>query len=275
MTTTPHSTGSTSSANRGVKRGLPDTGLNEAEQASQALWNIARLGLTSPRAFAEKLGRRAASGGSWAALMALLRGFGLIRQEGDQIGLSENGQALVNDSDPEKQTAARRAAVLKLKAYRELVTSFDGTMLPDAPTLASRLKYDYGKTDEFALRAATAFIESLSHAGMIDQSGLIRSGGAVSAAVQESTPPEHIQTITQETETETDAEDERYSAEIDEAFSEADADETDIELVSYEQIRRPINLPRSGFPTTNLNVTLDLSKYRAEEVIQILRALRE
>src|SRR5690348_1813979 len=84
------------SANRGVKKGLPNIGLQTAENLASQLWAIARLGTTSKEAYAKQLGAKVASGSTWSTRVALLRGFGLIRIEADKIGLSPLGQQLVN-----------------------------------------------------------------------------------------------------------------------------------------------------------------------------------
>lgn len=252
-------------ANKGVKRGLPATGLPTAEDAAGKLWHVARLGTTKQDAFAAQWGKdNKASGGAWARRMALLRGFGLLRFEDEEVGLSELGQKLVNDSDPAAQRKARQAAVMTLKAYRELVEDYDGTALPDASALASRLRYEYGKSAEFAKDAAEAFIASLRHADMIDQSNAVRSGGRPTTSEALVKEPELAKAAPEE-----------EADEIDRAFEEADddldepepgaADETDAE-------------PKRGFTAqtpggAQLSVSLDLSNFRADEVIQILNVL--
>jgi len=248
--------------NRGVKRGLPNVGLPVAESSATMLWSIARLGMTSKEAFAKQLGWNKASGNHWDTRLALLRGFKLVKVEGDQIGLSELGQKLVNDSNSESQRDARRTALLNLKAYQELVDSFNGTALPDLSALASRLRFDYGKSAEFAEKAAQAFVDSLRHANMVDASNIVRKDGAgeppapASGAV-ESQP--------------TDDEDD----ELDRAFEAAD-DGSAREEVSDDATDTAGGLPAdSNIPgNVSISATLDLSRYRADEVIEILRALR-
>ncbi len=236
-----------------------------------ALWEVARLSLTPSMAYAVKLGRKSASSGSWSRLVAVLRGFGLVRVEGDQIGLSQLGQELVNVSNPAQQMAARRTAVLRLKAYRELVESFDGTTLPDQPSLAARLKFEYGKKNDFAEEAAKAFLDSLVFAEMIDSAGVVRKNGADAA---HEAPPE-------------DDEDEQAEL-IDDAFDDAAADHTEDDEIDFEavgenrdavgsadsdKVQNPEWLAMSGPAQVTISVSLDLSKYRADEVIQILRTL--
>ncbi len=254
-TSTAASAASTGS-NRGVKRGLPLDGLSDAAESATSLWEVERLGLVPDQAFAKKLGRKGASGGGWDRLVAVLRGFGLVLIEDTQIGLSQLGQELVDNSDPQQQMAARRTAMLHLKAYRELIQSFDGTALPDLDTLASRLKFEYGKSDNNAEKAAQAFLDSLAFAEMIDSAGVVHKSGA-DAAVDPGS--------------EQDDEDEQVDL-IDDAFEGDDDDE----FVANAIENTDDMTPRGGIHASaqvSISVSLDLAKYRADEVIQILKVL--
>lgn len=245
-------------ANAGVKRGLPLDGLRNAEKSATSLWEVARLSLTPTKAYAAKLGRKSASGGSWSRLIAVLRGFGLIQLDGEQIGLTQLGQELVNGSNPAQQLAARRTALLHLKAYRELVESFDGSTLPDQAALASRLKFEYGKKDDFAEEAAKAFLDSLVFAEMIDASGVVRRSGADAPV-----------------EPEPGSDEDEQAELIDDAF-EAE-DEPDVAAEEGDAVTIPPRPDGSvrpdGSAQVTISVSLDLSKYRADEVIQILKVL--
>ncbi|WIX82580.1 hypothetical protein QRX50_18305 [Amycolatopsis carbonis] len=265
--TTPTGTGNAKqpAPNSGVKRGLPNIGLPEAEKMATKLWGIARLGKASTQAFAKQLGLSTSSG-SWDTRLALMKGFQLIEKKDDQIGLTTLGQQLVNSSDPEQQKEARRAAVLHLKAYRELVTDFDGTPVPAVDVLASRLQYDYGKKEDFATAAANAFINSLQYAEMIDTSGVVRIQGDDKPGISE------LNDVPDEEESENDAD-------IDRAFGDGGyLLETG---PGEEPNNNPVMVEYESFPAAEshtessikLSVTLDLSKYRADEVIQILSSL--
>lgn len=255
----------TSPANKGVKQGLPATGLPTAEQAAGKLWNVARLGTATPEAFARQFGDKVKpSGGAWDTRMALLRGFKLLRFEGKQMGLSELGQRLVNSSDLNEQTRARRTAVLTLKAYRELVEAFNGTTLPEAAALASKLQFEYGKTEEFARRAAQAFIESLRHAAMLGADNVVHKDGVGHILP---TVPAPAEPNLPDAPTDGDFQDAADAAQIDLAFGEEDADEGSPE--SSDE-RLPI---ADRTPAVSLALTLDLSKYTAPEVVTLLRTL--
>jgi hypothetical protein len=249
------------SPNRGVKRGLPDVGLPTAEQSAAKLWSVARRGTTSKEAYAKQLGWNKTSGNHWDKRMALLRGFGLIKATNDQIGLSELGLQIVNESNPDGQIIARRTALMKLKAYRELVESFDGTALPDITVLASRLQYDYGKKEEFAGKAAQAFVDSLKHARMLDDTNTVHREGCNSNQ-------ETALVVTDVTGLD-DGDD--NDTELDRAFNAEEEEHGAIEGdVGATVETENINLPAV---TVSMSVNLDLSKYRADEVVQILRAL--
>lgn len=262
------------SPNRGVKRGLPSSGLLAAEDAANKLWNVARLATTSQDVFARQFGEKTkASGGRWRTRMAMLRGFKLIHTEGEQVGLTELGQHLVNSSDPEGQIAARRAAVMNLKAYRELVEAYNGTELPDIGTLASRLQFDYGKSGDFATKAAKAFIDSLQHAQMIDVQNFVRRDGA------ETTPSSVVIYASEPTSIVRDSEieDDEAAAEIDRSDDGSDrTDYTVGEVAAVASISSPTS-PAAESPSPEANISLsmklDLSKYRSDEVIEILNTL--
>ncbi|MFJ6167897.1 hypothetical protein ACIQH6_22440 [Micromonospora orduensis] len=262
---------------QGYKKGLPLAGLATAEEFAVELWKIARLGMTSNDAYAVQLGSTKASGGAWRARIAVLRGFKLIKTEGEKIGLSPLGQALVNSSNPAGQVTARRTALLSLRSYSDLVASFDGTALPEESVIATRLKFEYGKESDVALKAAQAFIESLRHAEMIDDTNVVRSSGnpAVSSSKVELGSGDGVITgeaLTVEASDETQADEDATAAELDQAFA-ADSTILDEQLTRDlgDVSRAPGNIANSSVA---LSVTLDLSNFRADEIVQILNALK-
>lgn len=249
-------------ANKGVKQGLPASGLPSAEDAATKLWNVARLGTVPPEAFARQFGDKAkASGGAWSTRIAILRGFKLIRHEEKNIGLSELGRQIVDKSNPRAQREARRTAVLNLKAYRDLMESFSGAALPELEALATRLQFEYGKTEDFATRAAKAFVESLKHAEMLVADKIVTRDGVTGSSAP---TPNPLASPAYEIEDETA--DELSDAEIDAAFDEEElGDEVGEESAEEGDAHLATSI--------TLSVKLDLSQFRAEEVIQILKAL--
>ncbi|MFB6904008.1 hypothetical protein ACFCWB_07020 [Streptomyces bacillaris] len=260
------SSASAAAPNKGVKQGLPFVGLPAAEDAAVKLWGVARLGTVSPEAFARQFGEKIkASGSGWDRRLAMLRGFKLVRAEGRQLGLSELGQKIVNSSDPVAQLEARREAIMSLKAYRELVESFNRTALPDPPILATKLQFEYGKTEKFAARAAQSFIESLKHAEMIDPGNIVCKEGVVNAASIVSLVP--ASEAVEESDQNGDQED---AAEIDRAF-EGEASIAEPSEVGPALVER--NVKSGKVPNLSLSLTLDLSNFRADEVVRILGVL--
>jgi hypothetical protein len=261
------SNASVAAPNRGVKRGLPLVGLSAAEDAAIKLWGVARLGTVPPEAFARQFGEKAkASGNSWDRRLAMLRGFKLIRAEGNQLGLSELGQKIVNSSDPAAQLDARREAVMNLKAYRELIEAFNQTLLPDISALAARLQFEYGKAEDFAARAAQSFVESLKYAEMIDEGNVVCKEGVVNVAP--------IVSLVAASEKMVDgvdqSGDQEDAVDIDRAF-EGDGGIADLSEVSSTSLERSV---KSGhMSNVSLALTLDLSNFRADEVVKILGVL--
>lgn len=154
---------------------------------------------------------------------------------------------------------------MSLKAYRELVESFNQTALPDPLVLATKLQFEYGKTEKFAARAAQSFIESLKHAEMIDPGNIVRKEGVVNVAPIVSLVP------TSETVDESDQDsDQEDAAEIDRAFEEDGniAEPSEVGSVLVER-----NVKSGKVPNLSLSLTLDLSNFRADEVVRILGVL--
>jgi hypothetical protein len=243
----------------GYKQGLPVTGLRIADESARQLWESARRGHISKTLFGKNIGFKSITSGSFKLRLALLRGFGLVVTPGDAIGLSELGFDLVQTVDDEKQMEARRRAVLSLKAYREVVDTFDGTKLLSKDKLSSRFQYEYGKPESFAAQAAEALIDSLKYAEMLDGNEIVHKGGInASSLVANPTPLNEAQLMDEDI----------VAAELDEAYR----DEEFAESESTETAARNEDSGHPG-PAVSLSLTLDLSQYQAQEVIEILRAM--
>lgn len=217
---------------------------------------------------------------SFRTRMALLNGFGLIKSTDDEVGLTELGLDLVQDFDENKRQEARRSAVLKLKAYREVVETFDGTELLPRDKLAAKFKFEYSKTDEFAGQAADALIDSLRFARILDDSNVVHQRGVTttlprtngqgsSDAIETEAPvndddsaPDEVNQSAEPMQSDEDA----AAAELDDAFGGNVEQEPPLRITRHQGNEK-------GADSVSLDVTLDLSSFRAEEVIQILRAL--
>lgn len=251
------------SPNLGVKKGLPGRSLKVAEASAEVLWQVARNGVVAHDAYAKKLGMTGASGGGWRRRLALVRAFGLVEATKTDIGLSEIGHAVVQTADAARRLAARRQAFFKVQAYADLVASYDGTELPAVEHIAAKLQYDFGKTPEAATEAAQAFVESLGHAGLLDNGDIVRKAGAGSG------PPIDVAEVdpvdVERTDRGHDDEDE------DEDEDEGPWDEEDLEDVFDDAESEDPGV--SGDERVTLALTLDLSHFRSDEVIEILVAL--
>jgi hypothetical protein len=255
-------TASSSAAKRG-KQGLPRTGLKGAEEAALKLWDVARAGKTAKEAYAKELKITSVVGnGAWDRKVAMLNQYGLIEPTETQIGLSPLGLDLVQDVDEAKRTEARRRSVRKVKPFEELISRFDGTELPTLERLTSTLRFEYQKTEDQAAKGAEAFVESLQFAGFLDPNRIVRKNGQ--QAGQE-LPDDSDGDEEDEPEDELDALDEDS---FDESEEEPPADELEEEGPERPGRRAPRNAAAAS-----LAVTLDLSAFRADEVIKILREL--
>lgn len=246
---------------KGWKKGLPLYGLKAAEEAAAKLWDSARLGSVSTDVFAKALGLKGSSGSAWDMRMALLRGYKLVTVNGDQVSLSPLGQRLINDSDTEQQLAARREAMTTLKAYKDLLDTYVNTPVPEKASLAGKLEFEYGKSPANAETAAQAFLDSLAFAEMVVKSGLVTLDGEDPADANSG--PEH------------DDEDDRVADELDAALDELEAEQRgdafkDEEVLGHDAGQAIVHRSAGN---TSLAVTLDLSQFRVDEVVRILREL--
>jgi hypothetical protein len=253
----------TGPANLGVKKGLPSRSLKDAEANAAKVWEVARRGTAKAGAIAAALKLKGPTGGGWDRNIALLRAFGFVKVDGDDVSLTELGIDAVQDADVARRQEARRMAFFKVRAYSELVDSYDGDELPPTANIASKLRFDYGKTEEMATQAAEAFVESLRHAGLLDGT-VVRKVSDIHGAAAPIAPSDR-------TEIAPDAENEEQSGDgADEDLEEAlDAAWEDDEDDDEEQDQAG----GTAEAAVSLSITLDLSSFRADEVIEILRAL--
>jgi hypothetical protein len=247
-----------------VKKGLPSRSLPEAEGAALKVWDAARRGVASQDAVATALGMKAASGGAWNRAMALLRVFGLIEVKEGGVSLSELGLDIVQDADTEKRRTARLGAFMGVRPYAELLGAYSGTDLPALDKIASKLRFDYGKTEEAAAQSAKAFVDSIRHVGLL----------AGNTVIGEPSQPAALAEDVQEV----DRTDENGGADHDGAGDDASqpvtAPELEATVPNSSRALVPIehsSATRDGAVT--LSITLDLSGFRPDEVIQILRSV--
>lgn len=270
------------SSRSGYKKGLPTVGLPQAEDSARKLWEVARRGTVAKAVFGASIGLLSITASSFRSRMAVLNGFGLIKTSGDEVGLSDLGLDLVQDFDETKRRTARRQAVLHLKAYRDVVDTFDGTELLSKERLAGKFQYEYGKSEDFASLAAEALIASLRHAEMLDVDSVVHRSGAVgSATVDERTdePGEHVAesdglggSPATVVEAPDQVDDDALADELDRAFDEESPSGASGGSGGGTDAAESGQATVFGSGAT-LAMTLDLSRFRADEVVQILEAL--
>lgn len=122
-------------------------------------------------AAAKEMGYSNKKVGSFLALRAAAKYFGLVEYEGDYISVSENYINVLLEKSEEKKRVFLQQAVLLPTLYTKLFDSYGGKQLPNEHDLAVRLYIDkkYGITQDASIDAARAFIESVNYAGLLDE----------------------------------------------------------------------------------------------------------
>lgn len=242
------------------KRGVPRGSLAEAEKQARALWNAARKGTVSISAFAQAQGVRT-SGGAWKAKMALLRIFHLaIVDSNEKIALSDLGLAIINDTDESAQLLARKQAVLSVQSYAEILEPNDGTPLPEKNAISGRFQFEYSLSKEEANKAADNFFQSVESANLLP-SGIVTLGT--------------IGVVNDFDETVSEADEAQFDRAVEHAALE-DLSESAAPILPTRkavQESEPSHELHKGITTVELRVTLDLSKFEADDIIRIINAL--
>lgn len=255
-------------ANAGVKRGLPAKSLIEAEASALKVWDAARLGVASKDAVATALGMKAASGGAWARAVALLRVFGLIEVKDGGVSLSTVGLDIVQDADADKRRTARLSAFMGVRPYAELLDAYKGTELPGLDKIASKLRFDYGKTEDAAAQSAKAFVDSIRHVGLLAGNWVV-SG-------PERTAPDVVEEDGRAEPGNRDGAQDGGEEVAEETPTPAPELEPEPEPPAVSSSRALVPIEHSSATrdgAVTLAITLDLSGFRPDEVVQILRSV--
>lgn len=126
----------------------------------------------SLEALAVLLGHDAPRGGAWKTRIGTLRAYGLL-SGGDPVELTEIGQDVVRDDQPEVQLRARRRALVASAPFRELHETYVGRPLPDEEHLATKCRFAFRLKQDGALEVARVFASSLNFAGLIGAGGMV------------------------------------------------------------------------------------------------------
>ncbi len=162
------------------RNGVPRISLESIEASVKAIWVAARRTEAAPVTIARAITGKSdakASGGAWNKRIAALRGYNVI--ERSSYKLTEIGLAIANTADLEMRARGLRDAVLSVPAYRKFLERANGEELPALALLASEIEFEYELSNTDALSAARVFVESVTYAGLVDESGKVSLAGMV------------------------------------------------------------------------------------------------
>lgn len=262
------------------KNGIPRVSLATAESYARGVWTAARAGEAVPVAVARAISGKdstKASGGAWRTKITALRVFSLVeRLKSENLKLSSIGLGIVNQADADKQREARRDAVMSVDSYAQILNNSNGHELPGSNSIAGTFEYEYSLATDDAKAATTAFLESVKHAELVDDAGVVHLDGSyVAPAVEEVDDDEDVPDGSETRDETPNGEDARGAAQED-LSTPAPAGSTapDQQKIGHQGQSRP-QVPRvltqpSG---VDLNVTLDMSDWAVDDVIAVLRIL--
>lgn len=164
---------------------VPKASLQQAEQLALELWNLARKGEAAREALAKKLGASATSS-AFKKKIALLGYYGLASYKAGKLKLTTLGLDLVQTVDAKRQQEARRRAVLTDGHFAKILHDSDGEELPSEEALSSIFHFEHSLNEKSAQQAARALIDSIHHAGLIDDEGRVHLTRHEHAAAEDS-----------------------------------------------------------------------------------------
>lgn len=243
-----------------AKRGMPRVSLVTAETYACGVWEAARQGSAPAIAVARAISGKTdvvARGGRWRAKVTAMRAFHLIdnSKEG-QFKLSDIGLAVVNSSDARKQQEGRRRAVLSVDPYASLLRQNDGHPLPTTTSISGRFEHDFELSTEDARVAAEAFIESVTHAKVLDPNGNISLGWSAvlpSEAVRSEEPAPDVESSTESIPTDLSA--------------------STVEVIApklQDSVPRPTTTA-STVESVEMGITINMSKWPVEDILTVLK----
>lgn len=204
-----------------------------------------------------------AEGGAWRTKAASLRVFNLVaRLNNENLKLSGVGLALVDESNPDSQKQARRQAVLSVPSYLKILTDHNGNPLPTESTVATTFEYQYELSTAASKEAAGVFAASVTYAGLIDADGNIQIDATEVPAQLEpetSSTPKAAKTA--------------KSGGVATAVpaTPAPADPAAGSPTTFHSLP---SAARSGsVQPVGVSVTIDMSKWEANDVLRVLDAL--
>jgi hypothetical protein len=246
--------------------------LEVAESYAKAVWDTAKRSEAMPVIVARAITGKAdakAEGGAWREKPAAMRVYSLLaRLNNGNLKLSPIGLALVDGSNPEGQKHARRQAVLGVTSYLQLLTDHNGSPLPSESTVATTFEFQYEVPPASAKEAAVIFAESVKYAGLLDSNGNIQ--------IDPSEVPDEL---------EPEASTMPKAPKPTKPAGEAGAVPAAITVTTPAPVapvapgvgQTTFNAPpppAAGTPAAvGVNVTIDMSKWQADDVLSVLKVL--
>lgn len=170
------------SDSRARSRAYPRYDIDEAIKFIEV---ISRLGgnRVASEAVAAEL-KKGTNNSTFIGRVSSAKQFDLIIQEAGKLSLSPLGKSIVLPlGDAEKREAIKKAFSTPV-LYTELISAFNGKVLPDVTALSNRLVHDYNIESGAKEVAARNFVRSANYAGVM-QNGILVVGIGDSVASDE------------------------------------------------------------------------------------------
>ncbi len=263
----------TTAAKPRSKGGVPRANLETAESYAKAVWDTAKRGEAFPIVVARAITGKddaKAEGGAWREKPAAMRVFNLLAKlSNGNLKLSPIGLALQDGSNPEGQRLARRQAVLGVAAYLRILTDHKGNPLPAEKTVADIFEFTYEVPPASAKEAAAVFAESVKYAGLLDAHGNI--------AIDTSEVPDELEPEASTT-TRAPRAPKAPKPEQQAPAQPGDAPAAEVPATpNTPPAPTTITPPPPANPAPNapvgVNVTIDMSKWEAKDVLSVLNVL--
>ena len=240
---------------------VPREAIDVAEVLASKVWELARRNSVAIKALAESIGNKPTSS-SFQQKVALLRYYGLVEGDKDNIQLTAIGIAIVRTDDEQVRATARRDAFMAQKHFAEVIAGYGGGQLPDTEKLATTFKFKYALSDEAATSVANAFRKSAEQAGLVDANGVVSSDVTAPADIDGGGPPP--QPAYQPPPAPND------TSQNGDTNTKDDPPPPPPPTPPAPRVDPP---PAPASSAVSLNLTLDLSSFAADDVVRVLRAL--
>lgn len=264
--------GSTTDAKPRSKQGVPRLGLQTVDDFAQKIWTAARRAEVAPEVVARALSGKAdtkASGGGWRARLTPLKLFRVVESvKGGKLKLTDLGVALANTADEEGRAAALKTAALNIPAYATILNRYDGGELPALTPIKSEFEFGWEMSAEDASTVAELFVEGVKYAGLVGDDGVVRLDGA-----HPDPAPATDDADLDEDEPIAAADEEPAGGSGVEDVPPANRDVLTPPPIDVKHHQALPLEPAATGPAIGLNVKLDMSDWKVDDVLRVLAAL--